>query len=165
MKCPQGNFTSYWREGLGKFGKPNLNTGYKPSDCRACSCTSHCTRNQGNGARTLTFPQKAQYLARQAARERQQTDEFKAQYRARAGVEGVISQATVALNMRRTRYRGQDKTHLQKVATASAINLLRALNWLIGQPKAKHVSRLLQPWLLNYEFADSILIMWQLLAD
>ncbi len=77
----------------------------------------------------------------------------------------MISQATVALNMRRTRYRGQDKTHLQKVATASAINLLRALNWLIGQPKAKHVSRLLQPWLLNYEFADSILIMWQLLAD
>jgi len=49
----------------------------------------------------------------------------------------VISQATVALNMRRTRYRGQDKTHLQNVATASAINLLRAVNWLIGQPKAE----------------------------
>jgi transposase len=137
VKCPQGNFTSYWREGLGKFGKPNILTGYKPSDCRICSCNSLCTRNKGNGARTLTFPQKEQYLALQAARERQQTDEFKDQYRARAGVEGVISQATVALNMRRTRYRGQDKTHLQNVATASAINLLRAVNWLMGKPKAK----------------------------
>jgi transposase len=137
VKCPQGKFTSYWREGLGKFGKPNILAGYKPADCRACSCAAHCTRNKGNGARTLTFPQKEQYLALKAARERQQTDEFKDQYRARAGVEGVISQATVALNMRRTRYRGQDKTHLQNVATASAVNLLRAVNWLNGKPKAK----------------------------
>jgi transposase len=52
-------------------------------------------------------------------------------------VEGAISQATVTLDMRRTRYRGQDKTHLQNIATASAINLLRAVNWLVGKPKAE----------------------------
>jgi transposase len=137
VKCPQGNLTYYWREGSGKHGKPNINAGFRPSECRVCSSKSRCTRNKGKGGRTLTFPLKEQHLALRAARERQQTDEFKEQYQARAGVEGVISQATVALDMRRTRYRGQDKTHLQNVATGSAINLLRAVNWLRDTPKAK----------------------------
>lgn len=137
VKCPQGNLTYYWREGFGKHGKPNINAGFRPSECRVCSSRSRCTRNKGKGGRTLTFPQKEQHLALQAARQRQQTDEFKEQYRARAGVEGVISQATVTLDMRRARYRGQDKTHLQNVATGSAINLLRAVNWLMDKPKAK----------------------------
>ncbi len=137
VMCPMGNFTSYWREGRGKHDKPNINAGFKPSDCRACSSASRCTRNTGNGARTLTFPPQAQYLALRTARERQQTDEFKAQYRVRAGVEGVISQAAFTLGMRRTRYRGKDKTHLQNVATASAINLFRAVNWPTGEPKAE----------------------------
>jgi transposase len=39
--------------------------------------------------------------------------------------------------MRRTRYRGQAKTHLQHLATAAAINLKRALAWLGGVPRAK----------------------------
>jgi hypothetical protein len=91
--------------------------------------------------RVLGPPIAGLVQALHAARERQQTDEFKEEYRARAGVEGVISQATVALGMRRTRYRGQDKTHLQNAATGSAINLLRAVNWLMGKPKSEtHVS-------------------------
>jgi hypothetical protein len=35
--------------------------------------------------------------------------------------------------MRRSRYRGPDKTHLQNVFTAIAINIVRTLNWL-AQP-------------------------------
>lgn len=137
VTCPMGQVNGYWREGLGKFGKPNINVGFKTSACRTCSQSSCCTRNTGNRARALTFPRQAEYLALQAARERQKTAAFKTLYRLRSGVEGVISQAAFALGMRRTRYRGQPKTHLQNVAIASAINLTRAVHWLMGNPKAK----------------------------
>jgi transposase len=47
------------------------------------------------------------------------------------------SQAAFTLGMPRTHYRGIDKTHLQNLATVSAINVLRAVSWLMGKPKAK----------------------------
>jgi transposase len=67
-------------------------------------------------------------------RDAQQTEEFQLRYATRAGVEGVISQAVVALAMRRSRYRGLAKTHLQHVATAVAINIKRLGNWWDGIP-------------------------------
>jgi transposase len=57
--------------------------------------------------------------------------------RERAGIEGTLSQSAFALDMRRSRYRGLEKTHLQHVLTASAINLLRAFAWLEGIPRTK----------------------------
>jgi hypothetical protein len=39
--------------------------------------------------------------------------------------------------MRRSPCRGRDKTHLQHVATAGAINLLRTVHWLRGGLKAE----------------------------
>jgi transposase len=38
--------------------------------------------------------------------------------------------------MRRTRYRGLDKTHLQHVAIATAINVDRLVAWFNGRPLA-----------------------------
>jgi len=136
-RCPMGKVTRYWNEGTGKHGKPNIVAAFDAKDCRECDCLSRCTHKVTFRARHLTFPQKDEFLALRAARERQQTDAFKTQYRARAGVEGRISQATATLDMRRSRYRGQDKAHVQHVATASAINLLRAVNWLRGVLKAE----------------------------
>lgn len=39
--------------------------------------------------------------------------------------------------MRRSRYRGIEKTHLQNILTATAINLTRVVNWLTDQPLAE----------------------------
>ena len=39
--------------------------------------------------------------------------------------------------MRRTRYRGQAKTHLQHLATAAAINLLGIVDWLDEKIRSK----------------------------
>lgn len=136
-RCPMGKFTRYWNEGTGKHGKPNIVVAFNSRDCRSCETRSRCTRNTTNRARTLTLPRKDEFLALQAARERQQTEPFKTHYQVRAGVEGLISQATVSLGMRPSRYRGQVKTHLQHVATASAINLLRVVNWLCGILKSQ----------------------------
>lgn len=67
-------------------------------------------------------------------------------YNVRAGVEGTISQAAHVLGARRSRYRGIDKTHLQHLAIAAAINLLRIANWLNEVPHSKtpssHFARL-----------------------
>jgi transposase len=68
---------------------------------------------------------------------RQTTAEFKAQYAARAGVEGTLAQGTRGFGLRRARYVGQAKTHLQHLLTAVAINVVRVVAWLCGRPQAR----------------------------
>ncbi|MBK7916714.1 MAG: transposase [Chloroflexi bacterium] len=65
----------------------------------------------------MTLPLQAQYLALESARQRQETKAFR-KPATRAGVEGTISQAAYALEMRRTRYRGLTKTHFTTCSTA-----------------------------------------------
>jgi hypothetical protein len=52
-------------------------------------------------------------------------------------VEGTISQGVRAFGMRRSRYRGLDKTHLQHVAIAAAMNVDRLVAWFDGRPRAQ----------------------------
>ena len=63
-----------------------------------------------------------------------------------AGVEGTISQAVRRTRRRRTPYRGQPKTHLPGILSATAINLIRADAWLNGTPRGttrvSHLARL-----------------------
>ena len=105
-------------------------------DCAACGIRERCTRSTTE-ARGLTLHPKAQHLALQAARERQQTERFKEDYKRRAGIEGTISQAAFALGMRRTRYRGLQKTHFHHLATAITINLQRFVDWIWKIPRSK----------------------------
>lgn len=65
----------------------------------------------------------------------QQTDEqWRAKYAARAGVEGTIHQDVAVTGMRRARYRGLRKTHLEHVFAAVALNLIRLDAWWSGHP-------------------------------
>jgi transposase len=75
--------------------------------------------------------------ALQTARRHQQTEAFKGQYAARAGVEGTHEQAVRRSGLRRSRYIGLDKTRLQHVATAAALDLIRISEWCAGTPLAK----------------------------
>ena len=63
-------------------------------------------------------------------------DEGQRQYGRRAGIEGTLSQGVRAFGLRRTRYRGLPKTHLQHVAIAAAINIDRIVAWLDERPRA-----------------------------
>ena len=54
----------------------------------------------------------------------------------RSGIEGTISQGVRAFGMRQSRYRGMQKTHLQHVMIATAINVVRTLAWLDEVPLA-----------------------------
>ncbi len=63
--------------------------------------------------------------------------QFKQSYGQRAGIEGTISQGVRVCGVRRARYVGLQKTHLQHLAAASAINLMRVSDWLDERPHAK----------------------------
>ncbi|MFI2207924.1 transposase [Streptomyces sp. NPDC020192] len=58
-------------------------------------------------------------------RSEQQTSEWKARHAVRSGVEGTINEFAHGHGMRRCRYRGQPKAHLQHVLTAIAVNIER----------------------------------------
>jgi transposase len=95
-----------------------------------------CTRRK-TSARVLTITPQDHFEAVQTARAYQQTDDFQEQYHKQAGVEGTMGQAANAYAMRRARYVGLDKTRLQHIAAAVAINLQRIWVWLTGTPVAK----------------------------
>lgn len=109
---------------------------FHEKDCAACTARSLCTRRK-TGPRELTLPEQAHYEALQQARQRQESEGFQEQYAARSGIVGTISQAVFALGMRRSRYRGQAKTHLQQVMTADAINLKRIIDWVDEVPRSQ----------------------------
>ena len=66
----------------------------------------------------------------------------------RSQIEGTHAQAIHRCGLRRSRYIGLAKTHLQHVITAAAINLVRVAEWFAGISVAKtRISRFaaLQP--------------------
>ncbi|MFI1586276.1 transposase [Embleya sp. NPDC020630] len=58
-------------------------------------------------------------------RAEQQTPEWQARYAVRSGAEGTINELAHGHGMRRCRYRGQHKAHVQHVLTAIAANIER----------------------------------------
>jgi transposase len=62
------------------------------------------------------------------------SEDAKEVYKQRAGIEGTLSQGIRAMGLRHTRYRGLEKTNLQHVATAAAINVGRVVNYLNDVP-------------------------------
>ena len=145
VTCPAGQTSYKWSPGKGPSGKPTIQVNFRKPTCGACASRSLCTRSTHN-PRSLTLHPRPEHEALTAARARQKTTEFKDEYKARSGVEGTISEGAFALGMRRARYRGLAKTHLQHIATAAAMNLKRALAWLDGVPRSgtrvSHFARL-----------------------
>jgi len=91
------------------------------SICLTCPLFERCVRSQTTG-RTLSTSPYDHYL--RAARERQQTDEFKQRYRLRSRVEGKQAEL-VAHGLRNTRYLGEAKRNLQRLYLGAAVNLKR----------------------------------------
>ena len=104
---------------------------FAAADCRPCPCRTSCTRA---APRTLTLHPREEELALRAARRREQTPEFVQIYAQRAGVEATHAQALRTCGLRRSRYYGHAKTHLQHVLTATALNVVRLGAWLTGTP-------------------------------
>jgi transposase len=110
---------------------------FSRAECRVCPTRSQCTRAQPGTPRFLTFRPQADHEVLRAVRQQQGTNDWQRRYRRRAGIEGTLSQAVRAFELRRTRYFGLPQTHLQHVATAVAINLVRLDAWLQRIPHAR----------------------------
>ena len=119
-----------------RAGTPYVSVMFRRADCDPCPARSLCTR-AGHRARHLKLQPRAEHEALRAARERLATREGRRCYARRAGIEGTISQGVRALGLRRARYVGHAKTHLQHVLTAAAINLVRIGRWLADEPLAQ----------------------------
>jgi transposase len=134
--CPQGQVSTQWSEKLDSYGHDSINVHFSRQQCQDCPARAACTTAKSGHGRSLNFLPQAQHEALQAARQRQITPEFQQQYARRAGVEGTISQGTRAFGVRDSRYIGLAKTHLQQIATATAMNLIRLWHWWNDIPKA-----------------------------
>lgn len=135
--CPRGHSSIRWCESHTSRPRTIVHIEFDPTDCLPCPDRIRCTRStSGNRARTLTLPPRDEYEALRAGRARQQTPEFARLYARRAGIEGTFSQGVRAFGLRRARYRGLRKTHLQQVAIAVAIDLTRLSAWVLGIPPA-----------------------------
>ena len=135
VRCPLGKLSSAWSSQVDQAGTPSVSVWFRRADCAACPARPLCTRAE-HQARHLKLRPRAEHEALKAARERLATQEGRRRSARRAGIEGTISQGVRSFGLRRSRYRGLAKTHLQHVATAAAINLERLAAWFRSVPRA-----------------------------
>lgn len=137
VTCPQGQSSVGWHLSQDAKGESIVQVLFAKSVCDPCPERSRCTTARKTGrSMTLRYPPERHEMV-QATRQRQQTAEFKAVYQKRAGVEGTFSQMARNCGLRQARYCGLAKTHLQNLASATATNILRLVNWLNEIPFAK----------------------------
>jgi transposase len=81
--CPQGQRSVVWMERTDRHGHATTHITFSKPICAACARRTDCTRS-ATAPRALLVRERDHYEALQAARQRQQTELFKAQYARRA---------------------------------------------------------------------------------
>jgi transposase len=135
--CPEGHISSSWTPAIDSRKNEVIKIKFSTTDCQACPARSFCTQSSRHVRRTVTIRPHEQYEAWKQRREREKTKDFTNVYAKRAGIEGTLSQGLRTMGLRRSRYIGQQKTHLQHIATAAALNLVRSMAWFNGLPRAQ----------------------------
>jgi transposase len=130
--CPQGKTSSSWTP-LSRKQHPDLiKIQFSTTDCGSCPCRgASCPLDEQLSA---TNPDgQATGAALQVAWKIQRTEPIQQRYALRAGIEATISQGVRAFDLRRSRYLGMPKTHVQHLGIAAAINQIRLVAWLDGE--------------------------------
>jgi transposase len=130
--CPEGRTSVSWSPAVDRGHNEVIKIKFSAKDCEVCPARDRCTEAK---RRSITVRPRDQYEALHAARSRETSEEYRAEYNRRAGIEGTISQGVRTCGLRRSRYIGEAKAHLQHVATATAINVTRISDWLAGRPR------------------------------
>lgn len=131
-RCPEGKQSSSWTPATTRSGRGVIKIRFSQKDCKECPVHELCTHHK---RRLLTVENSEEYMALQQARIQEKTVEFKKTYAQRAGVEGTISAGVRSYGLRKSRYRGMGKTHLQHVASGAAMNIVRVIDWLGGKER------------------------------
>ena len=106
---PAGHTSVTWHPGHDRWGNAVIHIDIHQRHRRPCPHRLLCTHAK-NEPRELTLKPRAEHEALLAARERQTTADWQAQYAVRAGIEGTLSQGTRAFALRQARDMGVAKT-------------------------------------------------------
>lgn len=131
--CPAGHTSQSWTAGHNQE-RTVTRIHFSTTDCKVWALKPRCTRAP---RRLLTPRRREEHAALEAARARETGRAFADDYRRRAGIEGTLSLGARTMHLRRSRYIGLAKTHLQHVLTAAAINLGRLGAWFAGTPRER----------------------------
>lgn len=135
VTCPDGKTSRPWKEHVRASGDPYLFARFRKQDCLECKARHLCTT--AAAGRTLHLLPQAAHEALARARAVQDTDEGQKRYYRRAGIESTVAQGVKSCGLRRSRYIGLAKTHLQNMAIGAAMNIDRLFNWFQGVPLAR----------------------------
>jgi Transposase DDE domain len=137
--CPAGKRSVDWHECQTNQQQPRqiVKVKFGHKDCLSCENRTQCVRSKTGGPRQLLLQAKAYHQALEQARALMASEEGRREYRNRAGIEGTISQGVRRGTLRRSRYICLEETHLQEVATAAGINILRTVSFLHNEPIAE----------------------------
>ncbi len=113
--CPQGQISSSWTPTWTR-NQEIIRIKFGFTVCGAWPVRAQCTKAK---RRSLSVRRQEAHFALDAARQRERTEEFKQEYARRTGVEGVHAQGVRRMGLRRSRYIGEPRTHLQHVVTAT----------------------------------------------
>jgi transposase len=121
VTCPQGHVATDAKTVKDAQGRAVLLFTFARETCEACPLFERCVHSRTRG-RSICTHYHEKLL--QAARSRQQTDEFKETYVLRAAIERQIA-GLVRHGLREARYVGKTKNRLQAQWTGAAINRRR----------------------------------------
>src|SRR4051794_3401754 len=136
VTCPTGKESISWLPNTYPKNGMVFEARFARADCTPCPSRSQCTQSKQE-PRIIGLLPGEQHEALQAARREQETEEFRSRYAARAGIEGTHEQANRRCGLRRCRYIGEAKAHLQHLLTAAAINVVRLSEWWAGTPLSR----------------------------
>ena len=135
VTCPGGHVSQVWADSRENAGNPRVYVRFAKASCQACPVRTDCTRSV-QGPSTLSVTPRRQHELLQWARQRAHTEECTERYAKRAGIAGTIAQGTRSCGLRRSRYMGQAKTHLQHMLIAIAMHFARFVAWVNGVPRS-----------------------------
>ncbi|QUQ65370.1 transposase [Kutzneria sp. CA-103260] len=127
VTCPQGQVSRGWHGPYptsSPTAAPLIVARFTRAQCQPCPVRTQCTTSR-DGARNVGFPPRELRDLQVRVRAEQHTPDWQARYAVRSGVEGTVNEFAHGHGMRRCRYRGQPKAHLQHVFTAIAVNIER----------------------------------------
>ena len=134
--CPQGQRSRVWSPSHDAYGNEVSMCVSPRADCADCPVRQQCTqaatrpRHSSCACGRSMWPCNWPGSAKPRPRSRRPTPSA-------PGIEGTIALATEPYGLRRTRYIGLAKTHLQNIFIALAINLARVAAWWAAKPRAQ----------------------------
>jgi transposase len=130
--CPAGQVATKWGVRVERDGSRSIQIRFSAAVCAACPLRPQCTTSAGG--RNLSV---SEHYARLVARRAEaQTPTFRAKLRTRAGIEATLSELVRRHGLRRHRYRGDAKRHLEHLLKATACNLKRLARALAARQHA-----------------------------